>query len=192
MARNTHAEVDLQVASDLPSQVTESLQERRMANSGLWIVSGHSVEHADAPHPFALLRARCERPRNRRTAESGYQFPPSDGDCHTPLPCEVRKGNDTTSRACSLAVQGGRMLVAFTSFVGILPPPTFGERGHGGLARSLITVGWRALLVVAEGKRPHPRHPHRYSGRLHDAPNHDAIAEHVEVIVAPLAGGTEN
>ena len=40
--------------------------------------------------------------------------------------------------------------------------------------------------------RPHPRHPHRYSGRLHDAPNHDAIAEHVEVIVAPLAGGTGN
>src|SRR5262249_24701414 len=23
-----------------------------------------------------------------------------DGDCHTPLPCEVRKWNDTTSRAC--------------------------------------------------------------------------------------------
>jgi hypothetical protein len=55
-----------------------------------------------------LLRACCERPRNRRTAESGYQFPPSDGDCHTPLPCEVRKGNDTTSRECSLPVQGGQ------------------------------------------------------------------------------------
>jgi hypothetical protein len=23
-------------------------------------------------------------------------FPPSDGDCHTPLPCEVRKGKNTT------------------------------------------------------------------------------------------------
>src|SRR5262249_39574260 len=31
-------------------------------------------------------------PRRRRAAESGQQFPPSDGDCHAPLPCEVRKG----------------------------------------------------------------------------------------------------
>src|SRR5262249_23577616 len=29
------------------------------------------------------------------------------GDCHAPLPCEVRGGKNTTSRACSLAVQGG-------------------------------------------------------------------------------------
>src|SRR5262249_28390931 len=38
-------------------------------------------------------------------AECDQQFPPSDGDCHTPLPCEVRKWNDTTPRACSLHVQ---------------------------------------------------------------------------------------
>jgi hypothetical protein len=24
----------------------------------------------------------------------------SDGDCHTPLPREVRRGNDSTPRAC--------------------------------------------------------------------------------------------
>src|SRR5215831_15252161 len=54
-----------------------------------------------------LLRACRERPC-RRAAECGQQFPPSDGGCHTPLPCEVRKGNDTTPRACSLAVQGGQ------------------------------------------------------------------------------------
>src|SRR6516164_5654770 len=44
--------------------------------------------------------ARRERPRGRSAAERGYQFPPSDGDCHTPLPREVRKGNDTTRQAC--------------------------------------------------------------------------------------------
>src|SRR5262249_6962764 len=48
----------------------------------------------------ALLRARRKRPRGRRAAECGEQFPPSDGDCHTPLPCEVRKGKDTTRQAC--------------------------------------------------------------------------------------------
>ena len=38
-----------------------------------------------------LLRARRERPRHCRAAECSQQFPPSDGDCHTPLPREVRK-----------------------------------------------------------------------------------------------------
>src|SRR5262249_61077628 len=46
-----------------------------------------------------LLRVRCQRPCGRAT-ECGQQFPPSDGDCHTPPPCEVRKSNDTTPRAC--------------------------------------------------------------------------------------------
>src|SRR5262252_9038183 len=31
-----------------------------------------------------LLPMRRERPRRRRTAECGQQFPPSDSDCHTP------------------------------------------------------------------------------------------------------------
>ena len=55
-----------------------------------------------------LLRPRCERPRHSRAAERDQQFPPSDSDCHTPLPCEVRKNKDTTPRACSLRVQGGQ------------------------------------------------------------------------------------
>jgi hypothetical protein len=38
-----------------------------------------------------LLPARRERPRNRCAAECDQQLPPPDGDCHTPLPCEVRK-----------------------------------------------------------------------------------------------------
>jgi len=48
------------------------------------------VSHTDAPHPLSLLRARHERPRRGCTAECGQQFPPSDADCHTPLPREVR------------------------------------------------------------------------------------------------------
>src|SRR5215831_2499298 len=54
----------------------------------------------DGPQLRRLLRARRERPRSRTAAECDQQFPPSDGDCHTPLPCEVRRGNDTTPRAC--------------------------------------------------------------------------------------------
>src|SRR5215472_3485576 len=54
-----------------------------------------------------MITSRRERPC-RCAAECSQQFPPSDGDCHTPLPCEVREGNDTTPRACSLHVQGGQ------------------------------------------------------------------------------------
>src|SRR5215831_5234525 len=58
--------------------------------------------------PHIALRARRERPSGCRAAECGQQFRSSDGAHHTPLPCEVRKGNDTTSRLCSLHVQGGQ------------------------------------------------------------------------------------
>src|SRR5215472_10953176 len=65
------------------------------------------IELDNPSHALALLRARREQPRGRRAAECSQQFPPSDGDCHTPLPCEARRGKDTTPRACSLGVRGG-------------------------------------------------------------------------------------
>src|SRR5262245_9980976 len=40
--------------------------------------------------------ARRERPRGGCAAEGSQQFSPSDGDCHTPLPREVRRGKDST------------------------------------------------------------------------------------------------
>src|SRR5262249_38316671 len=55
---------------------------------------------ADSGQLRRLLCPRRDRPCNRRAAECSQQFPPSDGDCHTPLPREVRKGNDSTPRAC--------------------------------------------------------------------------------------------
>src|SRR5881396_2700122 len=40
----------------------------------------------------ALLRRSVHtKKQGSRAAECGQQFPPSDGDCHTPLPREVRK-----------------------------------------------------------------------------------------------------
>src|SRR5262249_18332776 len=46
-----------------------------------------------------VLRACHQLPRRRRAAECDQQFPPSDGDGHAPLPCEVRKAEDTTRPA---------------------------------------------------------------------------------------------
>jgi hypothetical protein len=51
-----------------------------------------AVEESDYRHR-RLLRPRRERPRGR-AAECGQQFPPSNGDCHTPLPREVRKDDE--------------------------------------------------------------------------------------------------
>ena len=41
------------------------------------IVRGCGHEHADAPHPLGLLRARGERPRSRRAAEKRDELAPS-------------------------------------------------------------------------------------------------------------------
>src|SRR6516162_10869523 len=91
----TPPDVDPQVAALAPAQLLQHLPESR--DAGLLVLVLRRVhQHADAPHPLALLRARRERPRGRRPAECGQQFPPSDSDCHTPLPCEAREGNDTT------------------------------------------------------------------------------------------------
>src|SRR5262245_22641973 len=53
----------------------------------MWSLSRLHTDKADAQH-LVLLRTRRERPRRRCAAECGQQFPPSDGDCHAPLPCE--------------------------------------------------------------------------------------------------------
>jgi hypothetical protein len=63
-----------------------------------------------ASAPYAILRHVHDQRSSSRTAERGYQFPPSDGDWHVPL--SVRwlpiKRNDSTLRASSLQRSGGR------------------------------------------------------------------------------------
>src|SRR5262249_19798654 len=128
------AVIDLDVLADGPTELLETLDKRRKAS--LCFRTGH--QHTDALRR-TLLRARRERPRCHRTAECSQQFPSSDGDCHTPLPCEVRKGNDTTPRVCSLKEAGCWLLRPQSSAsTALLPPPALSERGHRGLARRLV------------------------------------------------------
>jgi len=61
--------IDPQVASDRPARFRKPLQERQQARLRFRIVRTAVHEHADAPHPLGLLRARRERPRSRRAAE---------------------------------------------------------------------------------------------------------------------------
>ena len=83
--------VEPDIATLGPSQLLKPAPEFSHTRLRDWIAFGISHQYTDPAHPLALLRARRERPRGR-TAECSQQFPPSDGDCHTPLPCEVRKG----------------------------------------------------------------------------------------------------
>src|SRR5207245_2659960 len=60
--------VDLEVAAVDPTQIREAPRERREVVPKIGIVFGRRHQHADAPHSFALLRPRGQRPC-RRAAE---------------------------------------------------------------------------------------------------------------------------
>src|SRR5215471_5188352 len=72
----------------------------------------------------------------------------------------------------------------------LLPSPAFRESRHRGLARRLVAVRRPAVLVLAKGERSQPWLAGRCGSRLHDSADDDAIADHVEVVVVPLAGRT--
>jgi hypothetical protein len=46
----------------------------------------------------------------------------------------------------------------------------------------------RAILVLSEGERPHPRRSDRRRVHFEDAADNGAVGEHVEIVVVPLAG----
>src|SRR6516165_9555948 len=70
----------------------------------------------------------------------------------------------------------------------LLPPPAFRERGHRGLACLRVAVHRRAIFVVSEGERPHPRRTTGAACNLQNAPSHRAVGEHVVIVIVPLAG----
>src|SRR5262249_16940003 len=79
------AGIDPQVAALAPSQLAERLCQRGEPGLPLGIVRGDIREHADAPHPLALLRARRERPRGP-AGERGYEVSSSNAACHVTPP----------------------------------------------------------------------------------------------------------
>jgi hypothetical protein len=54
----------------------QPLRERGDAGRRFEIVGGQVHEHADAPHPLALLRTRCDRPSRSCAAEQGDKLAP--------------------------------------------------------------------------------------------------------------------
>ena len=64
-----HAVFDPDVAANGPAPFPQSLMERRHPGLPFGIVRGQGAKHSDAPHPFALLPARGERPCGCRAAD---------------------------------------------------------------------------------------------------------------------------
>src|SRR5262249_54263682 len=71
--------VDAHVAADRPTPFLQPPQECRKARLPFWVVRSPIHEHADVPHPLALLRARPQRPPGSTAAEKCDQFPPPPG-----------------------------------------------------------------------------------------------------------------
>src|SRR4029453_6786752 len=68
--------VDLDIASLNPAKVFEASPQRRNIGLSLRIALGVSHEHANAPHPLSLLRARRERPGGRCAAGHSDELAP--------------------------------------------------------------------------------------------------------------------
>src|SRR5512144_1668003 len=64
----TPALIDLQISALSPPHLLQRLFQRLDADLSFRVTLGVLYEHADAPHPLSLLRARDERPRGCRTA----------------------------------------------------------------------------------------------------------------------------
>src|SRR6516162_3671595 len=136
----TPAIVDANILPDRPTRLLQGLCESRQPGVPFRIVRGIRREDADAPHRAGLLlRPRRERPRRCRAAERDQQFPPSDGDCHTPLPCEVRRETIPRRERAVLPFKEGRMLAPPPRWSAncTIPAPALGERRHRRLARRL-------------------------------------------------------
>src|SRR5262249_12370200 len=74
--RSAPAVIDSHVVTDGPSQLRQRLHECSDAGLCFLVVCGLGHEHADAPHPLALLPARRKRPRCRRAAEQRDELAP--------------------------------------------------------------------------------------------------------------------
>jgi hypothetical protein len=75
------AVLDLDVTPVAPPELLQCSGERGDEGLPGRVALGNAHEHADAPHALAL-RARRERPADRRAADKGYEFATS----HPPSP----------------------------------------------------------------------------------------------------------
>src|SRR5262245_3887841 len=114
--RRCPAGIDLHISADGPAKRLQPLQEGSEPCLVMRIVRRCGEEHADAPHPLALLRARHKRPRGRRTAaEKGDKLAALHLRGHSITSSTLASSCGGTSRPRVLAVL---MLMTNSNLVG--------------------------------------------------------------------------
>src|SRR6516164_5363757 len=68
---------------------------------------------------------------------------------------EVRCGSKPVKLGTSKCFQVCPPKRTYLPILELLPPPALGERRHLGLARRLVAVRRRAILMMTKGQRPH-------------------------------------
>jgi len=113
------AHIDAHVADVRPAQLLKPLPEHRNVALSCGVGFGEVNEHADAPHPLALLRARRKRPCSRRAAEQREELAPfhsitssamlsSEGGTVRPSACAVIKLTTSSNFVgCSTGISPG-------------------------------------------------------------------------------------
>src|SRR5262249_32144665 len=99
--RGGKANIDLEIAPLLPAQPIQFPPERRDLGLCGRIALGIPHQHADAPHPLALLRAHRERPRCYRATEQRDELAPP---YHSMTSSARASSVGGTSRPSTLAV----------------------------------------------------------------------------------------
>src|SRR5262249_35309308 len=127
--------------------------------------------------------------RLRKSQIKGLLVPPARAPASSTVrPC---------GHACKLGLEGTvskrlgcriRPSVRKANDLKLLPRPACCERRHRGLARRLVAVRRRAVLVTSESERPHPRRCYGRGVRLEDATDNGILSEHVEIVILPFAG----
>jgi hypothetical protein len=74
--RGTPPNIHMHIAAIGPTQLLKRSRETGNPEQSFGIVFAEPHEHADAPHPLALLRARRQRPSRRRAAEKRNELTP--------------------------------------------------------------------------------------------------------------------
>src|SRR5215471_969363 len=121
--------VRLDVASFRPTQTLQRLAERRNARLCLRIALGKAHQHADPPHPLALLCTRRERPRPRRAAEQRDERATLDHSITSSARPSTASGNERPSSFAVLRLMISSIFVDWEtgSSAGFSPLRIFAE-----------------------------------------------------------------
>src|SRR5262249_10794885 len=112
--------VDPYVTSVYPTQFLQPPHKRRVACSGIRIIS-HARQHADEPHPVWLLRPRGERPDRRSANKRDELAPPHSITSSARLSSDEGTVRPNIRAVCALMTNSNLAALTIGSSAGLAP-----------------------------------------------------------------------